>query len=748
MDAQTKEPLPGANILISNYENGTSCDLNGRFVFDDVPKESTLLISYLGYKSQEFSLKSEKPSELVVQLEPSSINMQEVVVTANRELQKRNEAPVAISRLSAKLIEDTKPVMLAEVINKVPGVYMLNYNNEQHGMSIRQPMGVSAYYLYMEDGLPLRPAGIFNHNALIEMNMLAVSAVEVVKGPSSSLYGSEAIGGAINFITHAPTMVPSAKIGFQGDQFGYRRIQFGGGAYLTKKLGVYVGGFTAQQRDSWQTYSDFNKTSVNFRADYFLSGNSKLIYTLATNNYFSQTGGNVDSLGFYSRKYSSLNTFSFREVDALRSRLTYQKFWNEDNELSVSTFFRNNTIAQLPGWAIRRIKDKPAKANGEINENSFKSYGLQMQNSTKINFLGSKLITGAYIDYSPNTYNAYYLDIDRNNESGIYTRYTPRPDSLLTDYSANLVNTAVYAQYELSPFDPIKAVIGLRYDRMDYVFDNHLPSSAFTGAPDDRNSFKNITPKIGLTYSFSPKQGMYMNYSRGFTPPGITQLYRGTKVPELKPAIFDNYEIGGWCWLLDKKVYLDYSFYQLNGFNEIVSYQLPDNSFENKNSGKTSHRGLEYGLNIDFNEQVSFRTGGTYAIHKFLNYDISGEISYSGKEMPTAPRWINNLEITIKPKVVKGLRFSMEHQRLSSFYKDPANEFKYEDKTAFGLKGVSILNFRTGYTFRGVEVFGNIINLSNELYANTVTRSGYGDNFTPAAPRTFNFGIQYHFSGK
>jgi hypothetical protein len=67
-------------------------------------------------------------------------------------------------------------------VNKTPGVLMVNLGNEQHSMSIRQPMTTNAYYLYMEDGVPIRPMGVFNHNSLLEMNQFTVSSIEVVKG--------------------------------------------------------------------------------------------------------------------------------------------------------------------------------------------------------------------------------------------------------------------------------------------------------------------------------------------------------------------------------------------------------------------------------------------------------------------------------------------------------------------------------------------------------------------------------------
>jgi outer membrane receptor protein involved in Fe transport len=119
-------------------------------------------------------------------------------------------------------------------------------------------MGTNAYFLYMEDGIPFRPMGVFNHNAMIEMNIFAVSNIEVVKGPASSLYGPEAVGGAINFITQRPTTMPTARLGIQFDNFGYKRVQYGVGG-TTGRFGYYIGGFEAKQQNGWMTYSDYDK---------------------------------------------------------------------------------------------------------------------------------------------------------------------------------------------------------------------------------------------------------------------------------------------------------------------------------------------------------------------------------------------------------------------------------------------------------------------------------------------------------
>src|SRR5690349_12995408 len=154
---------------------------------------SLLMIHAVGANSQQSS---------------DSVSLQELVVTANRESAQRSQMPVAITSISSKVIQDTKPVTIDQLLNKVSGVYMVSLGNEQHQMSIRQPMTTKSLFLYLEDGIPIRTTGLYNHNALLEMNMAATKSIEVIKGPSSSLYGSEAIGGVVNFITTAPSAIP------------------------------------------------------------------------------------------------------------------------------------------------------------------------------------------------------------------------------------------------------------------------------------------------------------------------------------------------------------------------------------------------------------------------------------------------------------------------------------------------------------------------------------------------------------
>jgi iron complex outermembrane recepter protein len=758
-DGETKEPLVGANVIVRSSHIGSVTNANGYFNIEAPSLNDSLEISFIGYDRKSVATNTEK---IAVSLSPSVSNLQQIMVTANREAVLRTESPVAISKISPTIINDTKPVLITELINKVPGVVMLNYNNEQHAMSIRQPMGTSAYFLYLEDGIPVRPMGVFNHNALIEMNVLGISSIEVVKGPASSLYGPEAVGGAINFITHKPTPMPVAKLGLQADHWGYRRIQYAAGGTIGKKLGIYVSGFEGQQRDAWQTFSDYDKSSVNVRVDYLLTEKTKLTAAFSGNEYDSDMAGSVDSTAFYNREYTSTTDFTYRKVHSQRTRFTVSHEWNGNNETILTFGYRDNFIEQNPNYAIRWTSGSTT-ATGERNRNSFYSKIALLQHRVKFNFLDAKLLTGGSIDYSPTNYWSYSIDLAaqlRPDGKSVekYSIVQERPDLYLANYDANLKNYAAYSQFEINPIQRLKVTLGLRYDKMAFDYDNYLDSSSGT------KSYEQFTPKVGATFDLFHDKGLYINYSEGFSPPGLTSIFR--KRPNattgnefyynLEPAKFTNFEFGGWGAFFENKVYVDVAAYQMIGYRELLSVRQQDNSTDYQSAGKTLHRGIEYGITYKPTEQLFFRFGATNAVHKFKKFDLSNRASdavknVDGKDMPQSPGWIANSEITYKPAFVKGFRIALEWQRISSWYQDQVNHVKYEDKGFLGLKGVSYLNLRTGYQWKGVEVFTNILNLTDELYANAATRGNSSTDrttYTPAAPRTFVFGIQYTFTGK
>ena len=743
-DQETKEPLMGVSVLAANSQSGTITDILGDFILELPSKADSIEITLIGYKT---TFIVDTATYLTIALTPSIQNLQQVIVSASRDKQERKDVPATVNTIPAQLIKETNPSQLNQLLNKIPGMIMKDLNNEQHMMAIRQPMTSRPYFLYLEDNLPIAPVGNFNHNQLIEVNMLGIRTIEVVKGPASSIYGSNAVGGTINFITLSPTAIPTAKVGLQINTTGYQRLEFFGGKYLTPKFGLSVGGYMARQRNGWQTYSDFDKTSLSAKATYLINSKTDMTTYFTYNFLKTQTGGSIDSLGFYSKKYLANNNFAYRKVNSIRGRVTMNHYWNESSKTNLSILIGNNSIGQNPRYRIKNISKY--EASGQENEDSYNNYSLIAQHLQSFKFLKSKLIAGVQTNFAPTEFWATYGNITRDSTTGYYTNYL-KTDSLLADYNTFLVGFGSYLQYEFNPVKNLKFVVGMRIDNLTYKFKNSLSVQAFSGIPDTTINNFAFSPKIGITYDFGHSTGIYFNFSRGFSPPQTSDLFFGTTVPVLKPAYFTNYEIGAWTALFKEKLYIDISLYRMIGKDEIISFRLPDNSTENRNSGKTLHQGIEYSLTYKPIDDIFFRIGGTFAVHKYLEYTVQekqkGElISYNGNYMPEAPKVIMNAELTLKPRFMKGFRTSLEWQYIGPWYKDDANNYRYNDKT-FLFKGVSLLNLRTAYNFRGFEIYCNILNLSNELYANSVTRGTNNiDNFAAGAPRTFTFGFLYNF---
>ena len=739
IDALTKEPIHRASVHCTDPGCTCGCitNVSGEFTINCKDNCINFSVSYIGYTSQEMAIANPKE---VIALTPSSGMMNEVVVSGNRgEVVKRSQAPVAINQISTRSIQETKPTTIDQLLNKVSGVNMINLGNEQHQMSIRQPMTTKSLFLYLEDGIPVRTTGLFNHNALLEINMASVKNIEVIKGPSSSLYGSEAIGGVVNFITAAPSSVPVLKLSTQGNTIGYKRTDLQSG-FSKNKWGFVLSGYYADKRNSFMEYSDFHKAILTARIDYRLSNKTTLSNSATWLHYYSDMPSGLDSAMFATRTFVNPQTFTYRKVNAGRYRSTLTHTWSDNSKSIVSLIYRDNSIGQNPNY---RIKDDYKKINGqwtgkkdlahgEINESSFNSYSFVAQHKQNLSWKRANVVGGVSVDLSPSTYNAGYIQIKKDTVTKKYISYR-KTDSTLTNYTTKINNYAAFVNFEFSPLQKLRIVASLRYDLFNYDFDNHLKPSAFSGSPDTINRFSKFSPKLGFTYNVSSKTGFYTNYSQGFVPPQVTEMYTGVKVPNIRPSVFYNYELGGWVELIKNKLTLDASAYHLDGTNEIISVKLDDGTTENRNAGKTYHKGLEFDFNASPLKDVTIRFSGAYSEHRFIDFVEKGT-NYSGNEMNNAPHWIHNAEIWYKPSFVKGLRIGAEWQKVGSYYMDPKNTVTYQ--------GYNVLNIRAGYQYNGFEVWLNILNATDNYYSYISTKST-SYSYQLAEPRNFVMGISY-----
>jgi len=642
--------------------------------------------------------------------------LQEVVVTGNRTAQKRTELPISIASISSRTIQETKAQRLDYLLNQVSGVNMINLGNEQHEMSIRQPMSTNNLFLYLEDGIPIRTSAVFNHNALLEMNMAAAKNIEIIKGPASSLYGAEAIGGVVNVITVAPPADTEGMLSVQGNNQGYRRADLQVGTTIGK-VGFVASGYYANQTNGPIQYSNFHKSASTYRLDYHIDSATTWSNSVTYVDYFSDMYGSLDSIHFATKNYSAQAFFTSRKVYAFRGKSVLTHSWNPGSTTTATIMYRNNSVIQNPSYQIGNYHMSgrataaisPDTAIGNINDNAFKSYGLYLQHVQRFRFLDSKLVLGMNAELNPQTFGENFIWVNKATVHGLvnYVSYS-NPDSVIADYRTLVTDFGSYADYELSLFRGFRVVAALRYDAFQYNFINNLQGSAVTGGPSTVTNYNKLAPKLGFTYN-TGGIGFYGNYSEGYVPPQLTDVFgKTTNNTYLQPQDFHSFEVGGWLSLMTNSLYADWSAYLMNGVDEIINVRLPNGISASENAGKTRHRGLEYGLTYRPFDDWQIRVSASNAKHTFVDY-VSGGVDYSGKEMSDAPHFFGSAQVTYKPHYIRGLRLSVEGQRVGRYYMDNLEHYSYG--------GFDVVNVRAGYDLRHFGIWVNVLNAFNEYYS-------------------------------
>ena len=626
-----------------------------------------------------------------------------VIVTGNKMQEKRSESPIAISVISKENIEKIKPNRIEFLLNTVSGVYMPSIGNEQHMMAIRQPISLKGLYLYLEDGMPIRTSGLFSNNALIEINTGAIKSLEVIKGPASALYGAEAIGGVINVLTQAAGDKKLIQFSNQINSIGLFKSDLSFGI-PSSKGGWFINTNYAAQNKGPIDYSDFNKKGISIRHD-FENGKWSGFQTLQYIDYYAQMTGSVDSIHFASHNFSSLQTFTFRKINALRLRQNLNYRWGDNASTVLNVMYRDNAMDQNPTYSIANTSN-PTKFKGQINRNEFNSIALDIQHIISLKSINSKFVIGASGDFTNQNLKAHYIDIFKDTLLGKYTKYTyPARDSLVSNYQTKINNQAVYVNFISKIGTHIKTNLAVRYDQFEYRFSNLLN----TGTPSSNNNFSSIIPKLGITYNEN-NCGLYTNYSEGFVPPQITEIYNAIRVPYLLPQTFNNIEAGG--WVNYQKWHSEISIYQLIGKNEIISVRQPDGVNLNQNSGATKHIGIEYQIKYKPTNSIEFNWSATNAKHNYIATIIKG-VDVSGNEMSAAPHFWSNLSSNLK--LNSQLSSNLEWQHQSSYFMDEINATKYP--------GFDVLNVRFNYNIRNSSFWLHILNVTNSYYSTMATKN-------------------------
>lgn len=410
--------------------------------------------------------------------------LDEIVVTATRTERKLGNVAVPVRIINQKTIQQAGSLRLKDILQEQAGLFITN----GFGSGVQMQGLNPDYTLLMIDGEPLvgRTAGVLDLNRLTVGN---IKKIEIVKGPSSSLYGSEAMAGVINIITDRSfkkNLSAGLRYGF-GNPDGGWALPVGSktfknadinlnGSTTINKLGLqfsgnafFLDGISFRPFSSDRIPQPIWRLTNQVQVNYPFTNSTKLTVSLRhAYDYIKQefavsnNGTVTNSFGREANQDININPV-----------LTHQFSNKIKSSLRLYTSLYN-------GSQRLNFKEKPDSTY--VDE--FKQHFYRAENQTDINWDKITLTLGA----------GYIIDEARS------TRYD--------NISSNKQNTVLYgfAQHEWKPSDKLIVIAGLRYD------DNKLFAAAFS-------------PKLAVRYKVSSKFLLNASLGRGFKAPDFRQLY-------------------------------------------------------------------------------------------------------------------------------------------------------------------------------------------------------------------------------
>jgi outer membrane receptor protein involved in Fe transport len=451
--------------------------------------------------------------------ENETTDLEPIVVTATRRPMEALFHAGNVSRVNDATVERTSAVHINQLLFRVPGTWISRGSGQEHLTAIRSPVltgaGACGAFLFLEDGIPIRPAGFCNVNQFFEVNSEQADAVEVIRGPGSALYGSNALHGLINVISTDPRDAGSARASVEAgsDDYYRTRLDTGGGDTRLR--------FNAVDDGSFREDAGFEQYKLNL--DHQASESLRL--SLAATDLDQDTAGFIfgeDAFRDPGLRTANLNPEAFRRAESQR----VAAHWTPDDALAIRAYGRRSRMTFLRHF----VPEQSLEKNGQD------SAGVLISRDWLASEPGN-LITGLDLEYTRG-----FLEETQDEpltEGPEFLQET-RPAGAHYDYDvdAALVSPYLHAEHALTPEWRITA--GLRAEYLRYDYENHLPDGntrddgtecglggCIFNRPGDRSDdFVNLAPKIALLYSPVGQLGAWLRLARDFRAPRTPELYR------------------------------------------------------------------------------------------------------------------------------------------------------------------------------------------------------------------------------
>ena len=559
-----------------------------------------------------------------------TVGLSEVTVVEFKK-SKENLATNSVSVVDSGFINRHELQSITELTAVVPNFYMPEYGSKQNTPVYIRGVGAktkgSAVGFYV-DGIP------HFENSSFDVDMSNIASVTVFRGPQGTLYGRNAIGGIINVTTVSP-------LTYQGTQFklGYGShndalFQFSHYNKLGSKMGYSVaGGY--HYNDGFHRNMFTNKYADQLKDAY---GRVALVWLL-DNKWFLRVNSMLD--------YSNQGGYPYGKYNRLTGEtepVNYNRYSSYRRLLSTSGLnisYAGENISFSSQTAFQYIRDRQG-IDQDFTAND--TYFVK-------NRLKQTMLSQEFILKSNNSsryqwlWGAFAMTQHINNT--VETQYITKDNAFPTHYRIPVNALAIYHQSTIKLFSGFSFIAGLRWDyensTLKYLRETYQLSTdgARTEVKNVNSSlhFNQITPKFALQYQDERNNNSYyFSVTRGYKAGGFNQTFQKEEETSFGPEYNWNYELGGKVHLLKDKLYAEAALYYIDWRQQQVNQTVPGVGNVIHNAGHSSSKGFELALNSSPLKNLSIALSYGYTYAKFIEYQKSATLSYSGNMLPMVPR--------------------------------------------------------------------------------------------------------------
>lgn len=737
VSARSGIPLAEARVSVAGSGRVVLTDARGRFRLGEVPAGARAVVAqFIGHAADTVAVEvvAGGVREVTFRLREAAVVLEPLVVSATRELERRAEGSLTVDALGGEEIRRTRAAHPAGILNRLAGVHVSETSGEGHMMAMRLKVSTAPMYLYLEDGVPTRPTGFFNHNALYEVNLPQAGGIEVIKGPGTALYGSDAIGGIVNVMTRPAPLAPSVEVNAEGGADGYRRLLASVGTSWGRQ-GIRAD-VNVTHSDNWLDDAPFDRLSGTIRHEAALGGWTTRT-VIAGSTIDQQDVPAVSSALYDAGSTANLAPIAYRTVRALRISSAIEREAGA-SLVSITPYARLNEMGLLPSWQL--------SYDPQTWETKNSSIGVLTRYRRDIAPWSGRIIVGVDADYSPGSYFARQAVVTRGGPNNAFVSYTD--GEVHYDYDVTYKGLSPYLQTLWNPVPALRVDAGVRADFAGYDYTTHLAPVA-TGAhrvpPSTAVSYAHLSPKVGASVEVSPTLHLYGSYRHGFRVPSFGQLFTqnsALNTVDLEPITVDAWEAGVRGQLGSRAVY-QVAAYRMTLTNDIITYVTPQNTREARNAGSTRHQGIEASLGVAL--LPALRLDASYAVgrHEYLDWTPQAArpgvpaVSYAGNRIEQAPENLGSAMLAWSPGFLGGGRLAVEWSRMGRYAQDAANTHHYAGHDLFNLHANVMVTPSS-------EVFFRVMNLGDTRFAELSSFDAFQrDTYTPGRPRAVFGGVRY-----